>query len=183
MGMATAAAAAAAASAFAARTEAATVAFPPTVTVSADDFVSRAQADSALVRFLGMRTPTSVATPGSDSGSESDLTLRKALRKLGGVGGFGRSGTKSAKSRLRWEDIEGLLFEPYDPTRMLGDPPSTVSIGGSSGQAGGVGGEQQEEEEVRTYVRVYVCACVRQQLYTRFFLPSTPAPLHDPHAS
>lgn len=129
---------------------AATKVLLPSATISADDFVSRAMADPAIVQFLGMRitaTPAT-ATSGREPGDSGRLTLREALRDL--VVGRGKRSRSKARQqfdtppRLQWADVEGLLFEPYDPTEVLGNPSSTASVTG----AGGAGGE---EEEVRRW--------------------------------
>lgn len=135
-----------------------TESFPRTATVGADSFVSRAVADPAVVRFLGMRPSTAggaASGTGSGSGSSSNsvsstsqLTLREALREL--VCGASGSGEKSAKpesrkSRLRWEDIEAVLFRPYDPTEIFSNPPSTIPIGFPQVDPRGT---QQQQEEV-----------------------------------
>lgn len=145
----------------AAPASAATESFPPAATVSADTFFSRAVADTAVVLFLGMR-PSAAGGAGSGTGggswssrntvNDSHLTLREALREL--VGRAGGGGPQNARSEsrnlwLRWEDIEALLFEPYDPTEVFSNPPSTVPIGFARG---GPRSAQQQEEEVRAYL-------------------------------
>ena len=147
-------AAAAAAGAFAE-----TGSFPRTAVVGADSFVSRAVADPAVVRFLAMR-PSSAGGPasggGSGRGSSSTAasgnyqTLREALRELvGGASGSGASSARpeSRKPGLRWEDIEALLFRPYDPAEIFSNPPSTVPIG--IAPVGPRGAKQQEEVRAR----------------------------------
>lgn len=127
---------------------AATKELPPSATLSADDFVSRAMADPTIVQFLGMRV---IATPATatrvrERGGSGCLTLREALREL--VVGRGKWSRSKARQqfdtppRLLWDDVEGLLFEPHDPTEVLGNPSSTVSVT----DAGGAG---EEGEEVR----------------------------------
>lgn len=140
---------------------AATESFPPAAAVSAGGFVSRAVADPSVVRFLRMRPPAAGGDAsgsgrgggsGSSTASSSHLTLRRALRELvdgASAGEAGGGGAKSARPEtrrpwLRWEDIEALLFEPYDPTEMFSNPPSTVPIGSAS--VGPRGAQQQEEE-------------------------------------
>lgn len=131
--------------------------FPRTATVGADSFVSRAVADPAVVRFLGMRPSTGGgAASGSGSGggssstiaSSSHLTLREALRELvGGASGGGAriARPESRKPWLRWEDVEELLFRPYDPTEIFSNPPSTVQIGFAPADPRGA----KQQEEVR----------------------------------
>lgn len=83
---------------------------------------------------------------------KSNVTLRAALRELVGrrmgegttgstvgaphrgvamgTGGWGaevRAAGRNSGSIL-WEDVEGVLFEAYNPTEMFGNAPSTVSI-------------------------------------------------------
>lgn len=136
---------------------AATESFPRTATVSADSFVSRAVADPMIVQFLGMRPSTAGGDDASGSGSSSSssssavnnshLTLREALRELirgASGGGAKRARPESRELCLRWEDIEALLFKPYDPTEMFSNPPSTVPIG--SAPVGPRGAQHQEEE-------------------------------------
>eukprot|EP00903_Cladosiphon_okamuranus_P006300 g6178.t1 len=119
-----------------------TESFPRRATVGADSFVSRAVADPAVVYFLGMRPSAAggaASGTGSCSGNSSNtgsntsyLTLREALRELvGGASGSGANNTKPEprKSRLRWQDIEVLLFRPYDPTEIFSNAPSTAPIG------------------------------------------------------
>ena len=150
---------------------AATEPFSSRVAVSTDGFVSRAVADPAVVQFLGMRPNTAavaaVATVGSGSGNASrnadcNLTLRDALREL--VGKTGRGGMNSARpssrrSRLCWGDIEALLFEPYDPTEVWGNPPSSVSIGAASTCSGGKQQEEKEDEDEEEVCRVRDIHC------------------------
>ncbi|CBJ33221.1 calmodulin-like myosin-light chain [Ectocarpus siliculosus] len=125
---------------------AATKELPPSATLSADDFVSRAMADPVIVQFLGMRITTTPAA--ATSGSSGCLTLREALREL--VVGRGKRSRSKARQqfdtppRLRWDDVEGLLFEPHDPTEVLGNPSSTVSVT----DAGGAGEEGEEVYEL-----------------------------------
>lgn len=153
-------------------TTAASEAVPPAAEVGADGFVSRAVADPVLVRFFGMRitTPATVTDfrPGEhglhsgDDGSGrrgGSITLREALREFAATyGGGAKGGLAKAKKiglspcRVRWDDVEGLLFEPYDPTELLGNPPNTVSISSSREPAGAGGARLQEEE---------VCSCIR----------------------
>lgn len=115
--------------------------------VSTDKFASAALSDPEVVRFLAMRTAVACR------GEPGDLTLREALRQLrrggseraeaGGVGG-GRSGIAGEEaSTVRWEDVEGLLFDPYDPAEILVNPPLTVSISSTTSAEGA------QEEEVR----------------------------------
>lgn len=111
--------------------------------VVADDFVSGAVADPGIVRFLGMRTS------GARQGYKDNLTLRAALSKVGSSsigagadGGGANAGGRRGTTTLRWEDIEGVLFDPYDPTEILSNPPSTVSVASSRSAAG------VEEQEV-----------------------------------
>lgn len=133
-----------------------TPSFPRTATVSADSFVSRAVADPGVVHFLGMRPSAAGGlASGSDTGSgsrsstasNSHLTLREALRELvDGASGTGAKGERpeSRKLGLRWEDIDALLFRPYDSTEMFSTPSSTVPIGFA--RVDPRGAEQQEEE-------------------------------------
>lgn len=135
---------------------AATEKFSSRATVGADGFVSRAVADPAVVRFLGMR-PNTVAVAAIAAGSGSapgsancNLTLRDAFRELDGMSGGGvtKGARSSARtSRLCWGDIDALLFEPYDPTAALGNPPSSVPIGATSAVSGGKQKQHHEEEE------------------------------------
>lgn len=119
---------------------------PASATLGADDFISRAMADPAIVQFLGMRI---TATPGTatsvrERGGSECLTLRETLREL--VVGRGKRSRSKARQqfdtppRLRWADVDGLLFEPHDPTEVFGNPSSTVSVTGDEGA-----GEQGEE--------------------------------------
>lgn len=150
-------------------------AVPPIAEVSTDDFISRAVADPALVRFLGMRilTPATVtafrhgergkhSVIGGRGGGGVSITLREALRGLAVTtgGGAGPKGVRSkaktigvSAGQVQWDDVEGLLFEPYDPTELLGNPPCTVSVSSRSVPAGAAGA-QHEEEEVCSSIRV-----------------------------
>ncbi|CAM9744831.1 unnamed protein product [Scytosiphon promiscuus] len=138
-------------------------AVPHTAEVSADVFVSRAVADPGIVRFLGMRVTTPATALGhgehgecSSNGGESDggMKLREALREFAANRGGGRQGGRSktekiglSSRRVRWDDIEGLLFDSYDPTELLGNPACTGSVSSSAGSAG-TGGVRHDEEEV-----------------------------------
>ena len=97
--------------------------------VNTDKFASAALSDPEVVRFLAMHTTSACR------GEAGDLTLREALRGLGrgskraGAGGVGgRSEVAGETSTVRWGDVEGLLFDPYDPSEIMADPPSTVSV-------------------------------------------------------
>lgn len=94
----------------------------------------------------------------SCGGAPADLTLREALHKLGrggsersqagGVGGRRRSGVAGeGAGAVRWEDVEGLLFDPYDPAKIMANPPSTVSVSSTTSADGA------QEEEVRVVPR------------------------------
>lgn len=104
--------------------------------VKADKFVSGAEANHAIVPFLMMNTI------GVCQDKVDKSTLRSALRELGS-GSIRAGRQKRAGGTVRWDEIEELLFDPYDPTDVLGNPPSTVSIV-SSPRA-----EDERDEEVR----------------------------------
>lgn len=102
-------------------------------------FAAAAGADPSVAQFLDM--PTTSNAGGTVDGDEV-TTLRIALRELGRSGahaGRGWAGV-GAETRIRWEDVEEVLFERYDPANIFGKPPSTVSVASSVGDA---------EEEVR----------------------------------
>ena len=115
--------------------------------VSTDGFISTALSDPDLVVFLAMRTAVTCR------GDADNPTLKEALRGLGqedeiagarGIGGRGQSGVAGeAASIVRWEDVEGLLFESYGPAGIMTNTPSTVSVGWPSSAESG------QEEEVR----------------------------------
>lgn len=116
--------------------------------VNTEKFASAALSDPEIAPFLAMRTAVVCR------GDPGDLTLREALRQLGrggseraeagGVGGGGRSGVAGEEaSTVRWEDVEGLLFDPYDPGEIMANPPLAVSISSPTCAEGA------QEEEVR----------------------------------
>lgn len=90
-------------------------------------------------------------------GEPADITLREALHQLGrggsersqagGVGGRRSGVAGEGAGAVRWEDIEGLLFDPYDPAKIMANSPSTVSVSSTTSAEGA------QEEEVRVVPR------------------------------
>lgn len=72
---------------------------------------------------------------GSDcaAGCSEETRVRAAAGQRGGDAGL---------IQVQWKDIEGCIFESYDPSKLFEEAPSTLSIASSS-STGGV------EREVR----------------------------------
>ena len=116
------------------------------VELNAKDFVSEALKEPAVVRFLGM----CIAGPWRrqvTSSEDLNRTLRAAIHDLatGSPAGTNtgttvtrnRAGMALAAARkqqgewntVRWEDVEGLLFEPFGPAVVMSGLPLTTSAG------------------------------------------------------
>lgn len=114
-------------------------ALPPaptrTAEVNGTVFASAAMSDSSVVQFFGMPVVGNAGTNSKVAGGSRFATLRAALRELeqGGTSAAGNEGNGLGPgwcrgASLRWEHIEELLFESYDPSKIFGKPPSTVSV-------------------------------------------------------
>lgn len=106
--------------------------------VGAAVFASAAMSDSSLVQFLGMPTVRSARIRSKVVGDSKLATLRAALRELEQSGrsasGHEQNGLGAERCRresVRWENIEELLFESYDPSKIFGKPSSTLSVASS----------------------------------------------------
>lgn len=76
---------------------------------------------AALRELVGRRKDGS--TPGSTVGAPH----RGVAMGTGGWEAEAKAAGRNSGSVL-WEDVEGMLFEAYNPTELFGNAPSTVSI-------------------------------------------------------
>lgn len=120
--------------------------------VDAATFASAAATDPSIVEFLGIPT-VRFHTGVRGAGEDAPVTLRAALHELGGgkATGGGRGGERGGT--VRWGDIEEILFERYDPTRIFCKPPICSKLA-SRGRAA--------DKEVRLCLRT---ACEALQSY------------------